>query len=77
MTARATIRRIWERPNGEWLVIVEPVGKLDRIVLRTYDAWLASLAERYMQYTGRPAVTITYDEMTKTLHAIAVPVNGG
>ena len=73
MTIRGTIRRVW-MGSGRFTVIVSPLDRSERLVLKTTDPWLASLAERFEVYTGRPTVSVQYDEQTRELQGIALPV---
>lgn len=76
-TIQATVR--WSAPTvmqeGCFTVVVQPVGPgLERLVLWTRDAWLASLCERKFNTTPRPDLAVTYDPKTRRLDSVALPV---
>ncbi len=69
---KATVRRVWNPQPGSvhYVVIIEPIGQLERVLLRTPDSWLASLADRYADPTRqppRPAVWVTYEPISRQL----------
>jgi hypothetical protein len=74
VTISATIRRVWDWPNGSFTIIVQPKGTLTEIKLKTRDAWLASLASRYEVAGARPMLSVDYEPFTKELKGIALPV---
>ena len=72
---KATIRQVWDRNlKGVFTIVVRRESDGERIVIWTRDEWLASLVERYADASGRPTVTVLFDDQTHELRTVALQV---
>ncbi len=72
---KATIRQVWDRnAKGVFTIVVRRESDGERIVTWTRDPWLASLVERYADASGRPTVTVLFNETSHELTSVALQV---